>query len=150
MPAPQSFPVKPILTLKRRLNAAPEKAYAAWTQPAQLARWFGPDGTCDGSIKAELDVRVGGRFRVSFRTEDDEYHEVSGVYREVVPNEKLAFTWAWHTTPERESFVILTFRCDGDGTMLMLHHEQFFDEAARDGHERGWSGALAKLERLFA
>lgn len=73
-----------------------------------------------------------------------------GVYREVIPNEKRAFAWAWHTTPERESFVILTFRRDGNGTMLTLHHEQFVDEAARDGHERGWSGALAKLERLFA
>ncbi|MBZ0140463.1 MAG: SRPBCC domain-containing protein [Pseudorhodoplanes sp.] len=150
MPAPQSLAAKPSLTLKRRLNARPEKAYAAWTQAAQLARWFGPEGTQDGSIRAELDVRAGGRFRVSFRTGDGEYHEVGGVYREVVPNERLAFTWAWHTTPERESVVTVTFKPDGEGTILTLHHAQFFDQPARDGHERGWTGALAKLARLLA
>ena len=47
--------------------------------------------------RAELDVRRGGRYTIVFRTEDGEEHHVSGVYREVVPNEKLVFTWAWRT-----------------------------------------------------
>jgi uncharacterized protein YndB with AHSA1/START domain len=87
---------------------------------------------------------------VSFKTEDGEYHEVGGVYREVAANEKLVFTWAWHTTPERESLVTVLIRKDGEGAMLTLIHEQFFDEAARDGHKRGWSGTLDKLERYLA
>ena len=45
-----------------------------------------------------------------------EYHEVGGIYREVVPNEKLVFTWAWHTTKERESLVTITIKPDGDGS----------------------------------
>lgn len=144
--------VKPSLTIKRRLNAPPAKVYAAWTDPTQLARWFGPSGTIEGSVKSDLDVRVGGRFRVSFTgcmDGNSEHHEVGGVYREVAPNEKLVFTWAWHTTPERESLVSITLKPDGDGTLLTLHHEQFFDQAARDGHEQGWSGSLDKLEALF-
>ncbi len=68
----------------------------------------------------------------------------------MVPNEKLVFTWAWHTTPERESLVTITVRPDGAGSILTLLHEQFFDEAARDGHKRGWSGSLDKLEKLFS
>ena len=139
---------KPSLTLKRRIKAPPAKVYAAWTEPAQLAHWFGPAETVIGSVRAEMDVRVGGRFRASFNTENGEYHQV-GVYREVVPNERLVFSWAWHSTPERESLVTLTFRPDGDGTMLTLHHEQFFDQAARDGHEHGWTGTMDKLERYF-
>jgi len=111
--------------------------------------WFGPHETVAGSVRAELDVRVGGRFRASFDTADGEHHQVGGVYREVVPDERLAFSWAWHSTPERESLVTLTFRPDGDGTMLTLHHEQFFDQAARDGHEHGWTGTMDKLERYF-
>jgi len=95
-------------------------------------------------------VRVGGRFRASFKTENGEYHEVGGLYREVVPNEKLVFTWAWHTTPERESLVTVLIRRDGDGAMLTLTHEQFFDEAARDGHKRGWTGTLDKLADYLA
>ena len=81
---------------------------------------------------------------------DGEEHDVSGVYREVVPNQKLVFTWAWRTTPERESLVTVTFKPDGDGTLLTLLHEQFFDEAARDRHAYGWTGTLDKLEKFFA
>jgi uncharacterized protein YndB with AHSA1/START domain len=97
-----------------------------------------------------MDVRVGGRFRVSFKTENGEYNEVGGVYREVMPNEKLVFSWAWHTTPERESLVTILTKSDGEGTMLTLTHEQFFDEAARDGHQRGWSGTLDKLANYLS
>jgi uncharacterized protein YndB with AHSA1/START domain len=95
-------------------------------------------------------VRVGGRFRIVFRTEDGEEHDVGGLYREVVPNEKLVFTWAWRSTPERESLVTVLIRADGEGASLTLTHEQFFDEAARDRHEYGWTGSLDKLGRLFA
>jgi uncharacterized protein YndB with AHSA1/START domain len=140
--------VKPSLTLKRRLNAAPEKVYAAWTNPAHLVRWFGPDS---GPVtRAETDVRVGGRYTVVFHSEDGEEHNVSGIYREVVPNEKLAFTWAWRTMPERESFVTVLIKQDGEGSILTLIHEQFFDEPARDRHEYGWTGSLTKLERFLA
>ena len=86
------------------------------------------------STRAELDVRVGGRFAIVFHTEDGEEHHVSGVYREVVPNEKLVFTWAWRTTPERESLVTVLIKPDGAGSLLTLIHEQFFDEPARDRH----------------
>lgn len=138
--------VKPSLTLKRRFAAPAEKVYAAWTDPAQLMRWFGPDS---GPVHdAETDVRVGGRFSISFSTEDGERHNVSGEYKEVVANEKLAFTWQWITMPERRSYVIVTIKRDGDGCILTLHHEQFFDQAARDGHEAGWKGTLEKLARV--
>ena len=138
---------KPSLTLKRRLNAPPEAVYAAWTDPKKLVHWFGPD---QGPVtKAETDVRVGGRFHVVFHTEDGEEQDVSGVYQEVVPNEKLQFTWAWRTMPERESLVTILVKPDGDGAILTLIHEQFFDEPARDRHEWGWSGALNKLEKAL-
>jgi uncharacterized protein YndB with AHSA1/START domain len=135
--------IKPSLTLKRRLNATPEKVYAAWTNPRHLVKWFGPDS---GPVThAETDVRVGGSYKVEFSTEDGEHHSVSGVYREVEPNRKLAFTWAWITMPERESFVTILIKPDGAGSILTLIHEQFADEAARDGHEKGWTGCLEKL-----
>jgi len=140
--------IKPSLTLKRRLNAPAEKVYAAWTDPEKIIRWFGPDS---GPVtKADIDLRVGGGFTIAFNTEDGEHHEVGGVYREVVPNEKLVFTWAWHTMKERESLVTVSIRRDGEGSLLTLLHEKFFDEAARDGHSRGWTGSLDKLEKLFA
>ena len=140
--------IEPSLTLKRRLKASPEAVYAAWTDPEKIVKWFGPDA---GPVEhAALDVRVGGRYTVIFRTEDGEQHHVSGIYREVVPNEKLVFTWAWRSTPERESLITILIKPDGAGSLLTLQHEKFFDEKARDDHRRGWTGCLDKLERYFA
>ncbi|WP_346283231.1 SRPBCC domain-containing protein [Bradyrhizobium sp. BRP22] len=113
-------------------------------------QWFGPANVKPGSVRAELDVRAGGRYRISFSGNDGEYHEVGGVYREVVPNERLVFSWAWHSTPERESLVTVSLRQDGAGTLLSLHYEQFADETARDNHERGWTELFAKLENFVA
>ena len=84
------------------------------------------------------------------RAPNGEEHDVSGVYREVVPNEKLVFTWAWKTMPERKSLVTVLLKPDGDGTLLTLTHEQFFDDDARDRHQGGWNGAMDKMEKLFA
>jgi uncharacterized protein YndB with AHSA1/START domain len=138
----------PSLTLKRRLKATPAKIFSAWTDPDKLKRWMGPEGI--ETVSAETDPRVGGRYRFIMRSPDGEEHDVSGAYREVVPNEKLVFTWAWKSTPERESLVTVLIKPDGDGTLLTLTHEQFFDEAARDRHEGGWTGALDKLKRYLS
>jgi uncharacterized protein YndB with AHSA1/START domain len=138
----------PSLTLVRRIKAKPARVYAAWTQPELMARWFGPDA--GPVLSAESDAKPGGRFRVVFRTLSGEQHECSGVYREAEPERRLVFTWSWVTTPERESLVTVELRPAPDGTELTLTHAQFFDEAARDGHRRGWSASLDKLVVLFA
>ena len=145
------FTTRPSLTIKRHINAAPAKIYAAWTDPEKIAGWFGvPAKLKQGTLQAETDLRVGGRYRISFDATDGEHFQVGGVYREIVPNERLVFSWAWHSTLERESLVTVTFKPDGDGTLLTVHHAQLFDEAAREGHERGWLGALDKLEKSVA
>lgn len=143
-----SLAAKPSLVLKRRINAPPAKVYEAWTDPAKLARWFGPHRI--ESVQAETDLRIGGRYRMVAHSADGEVSEVGGTYREVQPNEKLVFTWAWRSTPERESLVTVLLKPDGDGTLLTLTHEQFFDEPARDRHQAGWTQTLEKLVALFA
>jgi uncharacterized protein YndB with AHSA1/START domain len=140
---------RPSLTFTRRLNASPAKVYAAWTDPQKIIQWFGRADARRDSFQADIDPKVGGRFRVSFSTEQ-EYYQVGGVYREVVPNRLLVFSWAWHSTPERESQVTVSLQPDGDGTLMTVHHEQLFDSAARDGHERGWMASLDQLEKCLA
>lgn len=137
----------PSLTIKRRLNGPPEKCYRAWTDPEALKQWFGPGEHT--VVIAESDPRVGGRYRIVMRSPAGEEHDVSGEFREVVANRKLVFTWAWKTMPERQSLVTIEFAPDGAHTALTLTHEQFADEAARDRHQSGWSGALDKLDRLL-
>lgn len=139
--------VKPSLTIKRRFKAPPEKVYAAWIDPEKMSRWLGPPNVV--KVNATTDVKVGGGYAIQMIVPDDE-HNVGGVYREIVPNRKLVFTWAWRSTPERESLVTVTFAPDGGGTLMTLHHEQFFDEAARDSHEKGWTVIVGRLDALFA
>lgn len=142
------MPTKPSLTLKRRLKAHPEKIYKAWTVPEEMIRWWGVSGHA-ASRTARTDLRVGGRFEVGFKGDSGEQHTVSGVYREVVPDQKLVFTWAWKSTPERESMVTVHLKPDGAETILTLTHEQFFDQKACDDHAVGWGVALDNLERAF-
>ena len=140
---------KPSLTLTRSYPVAPEKVWRAWIDPEAIKKWWGPGGNDPVSL-AQLDLRVGGRFRIVFGGPEGNNHEVQGVYKEVVPNRKLVFTWTWpNSTPERVSLVTILFKPAGGGTELEFLHEQFFDQAARDGHKRGWSESFAKLERFL-
>ena len=140
---------RPSLTLTRRFNAAPEKVYAAWADPQKLVQWFGPGTVEQGSVKADIDLRTGGRYRISF-TANGTYNEVAGIYREVVPSRRLVFSWAWHSTPERESLVTILVKPEGSGTLLTFMHEQFADEKVRDNHVRGWTEFMVKLENYLA
>jgi uncharacterized protein YndB with AHSA1/START domain len=143
--AQSTVATKPSLTVERTLRAKPQQVWQAWTQAEALKQWFAPADAFKVEA-AEVDVRVGGRYRIVMTAPDGEVHDVSGVYREVVPNERLVFTWAWRTTPERESLVTVTLRPAGTGTELTLKHEQLFDEGARDHHREGWIALLGRLE----
>jgi uncharacterized protein YndB with AHSA1/START domain len=124
--------IKPSLTIKRRLKAPPAKVYATWTDPEKVKGWMGTSEMKASHV--ECDLRVGGRYRWVMVALNGEEHDVRGVYREIVPNEKLVFTWAWKSTPERESLV----------TVLL------FDEDARDRHNAGWSNCLDRIEKFVA
>ena len=144
----QATRTKPFLNLVRRYPVAPEKVWRAWTDAEAVKKWWGP-GRGEPVAVAELDVRVGGRFRIVFGGPKGTDHEVQGTYKEVVPNRKLVFTWTWpNSTPERESLVTIVFRDAGgapSSTELEFRHEQLFDEKVRDDHKRGWTGTLDKL-----
>jgi len=139
-------PSKPSLTIKRRFKASPAKVFAAWTDPEKMSRWLGPPDVL--RVEAGTDLRVGGRYFIRMVMADDE-HYTSGVYREIVPDEKIVFTWAWISTPERESLVTVTIKPDGDGSIMTLLHEQFFDEVARDNHNKGWTVIVDRLGQLL-
>jgi uncharacterized protein YndB with AHSA1/START domain len=137
------------LTLVRRIAARPSIVFDALTTPEGIACWWGPD---DGPVLlAETDVRVGGRFRVRFRTLDGLEHESSGEYREIVRPERLAMSWRWENNEDPgESLVEIDLRVIPQGTELTFTHSRLHDEDTRRSHEQGWNGALDKLERHFS
>ena len=145
----QRLATKPSLSLTRHYPVAPEKVWRAWTDAQAVSQWWGP-GPGEPVSAAELDVRVGGKFRIVFGGPDGKAHECAGIYKEVVPYRKLVFTWSWpNTTPERISVVTIVFKDLRGKTELVFTHEELFDEKVRDDHQRGWSGTLDKLERFL-
>ena len=139
---------RPSLTLVKRIRATPETVFAHWTDPALMRRWFCPMDTVLRSVESE--ARPGGRFHIVMQDgEDGEIHDVSGTYRVFEPPRRLVFTWAWITTPERESLVTIELSPTADGTELTLTHTRFADEAARDSHRQGWTSLLDKLAARF-
>jgi uncharacterized protein YndB with AHSA1/START domain len=133
-------PAPIVLELDRALAAPPERVFRAWTEPAELVRWFCPNP--DLPTTAEVDLRVGGAYRIRMGT-----HEVSGAYRTVDPPRALAFTWGWATDAEpARMLVTVTFEpLDGGGTRLRLRHERFANEDERANHASGWTASLARL-----
>ena len=139
----------PSVVVQRRYDSPPPAVYAAWTRADMIIGWFGPNDAVQESVKAAMDVRTGGRFTISF-TRGGEEISVSGLYKEVVPNEKLVFGWAWAAGSGHQSQVTVTTRAEGRGTLLTLKHEQLFDETAADAHRRGWNESLDKLAAHLA
>jgi uncharacterized protein YndB with AHSA1/START domain len=134
------------LEIRRVFDVPVAAVYAAWTQPEEIAHWMGPSDDY-GPAQATVDLRVGGRYRIVMAAPGGETHRVGGVFREVVPGRRLVYTWAWESTPERESEVTVEFRPSPDGCEIVLTHRRFFDSDARDRHAQGWNGCLARLAR---
>jgi uncharacterized protein YndB with AHSA1/START domain len=140
---------KPFLAIERTYPVAPEKVWRAWTDPEALKRWWAPRPDHRVSL-CELDVRVGGCFRIVFGPVDGEQNECAGEYLEVEENRRLVFTWHWpRSTPERVSRVAITFLPVAGGTELAFRHDRFHDQAAADNHKRGWTAALGKLDEYI-
>lgn len=141
------------LQITRNYSASPEAVFQAWTDPQALMQWFAP---ADNFITplAEVDLRVGGSYRIQIKGPTGEIHTVGGVYKEIRKSERLVFTWKWEeagdcgggTEPAMpETRVTVEFRPTKIGMELVLTHEQFMTEEARDKHEEGWMGCLTRL-----
>lgn len=101
----------------------------------------------------EVDLREGGRYRIGMDIPNEEGVKfVGGTYEQIVPDEKLVFTWAWESwNPEthQDTLVSVEFNAVGNKTELVLKHEQFRDEKMRKEHNQGWEGCLGRLGALF-
>ena len=136
------------LTINRTFAAPIERVYAAWTDPEIIKKWLAP-GTTE-VVRAETELKVGGKFLCQMREQDGKMHLTRGVYREVVPNQKVVFTWQWEGTEEETLVTVLLKAKSPEETELTLIHERFADSETRDHHNEGWSKCIIKLEALYA
>jgi len=141
---------KTSLEIIRFINAPPARVYKAWTDPAELQRWFGPEDV--RTIKIDADVRVGGKYRWDLLKQDGDEWACLGEYRELLPGKKIVFTWKWEDDESWEnhnSIVTVEFSARDGGTEVKLTHEQLPSEESRDRHNQGWNSVLDRLEKFL-
>jgi uncharacterized protein YndB with AHSA1/START domain len=135
-----------------RIFAAPRAlVFKAWTDPAQAARWWGPQGFM--TFSCQMDVRPGGAWRIGMRSPEGTDHWKQGVYREIVEPERLVFTYAWEDEngkPGHETLVTVSFAERGAETELRLHQNIFETATARDAHHGGWTSCFERFAQYLA
>lgn len=141
------------LTLVRRIAARPSIVFEALTTADSIASWWGPDDAA--VLAAEVDARIGGDYRVRFRTLDGQEHEACGQYLEVVCPLRIVMSWRWTYGGPPEEFgrvsrVEMDLRSIDTGTELTFTHAQLQNVASQESHRQGWTGALTKLLRLLS
>jgi uncharacterized protein YndB with AHSA1/START domain len=134
------------LTVTRVIDAPRVLVFKAWTEPEQIARWWGPKGFT--TVESEMDVRPGGAYRSVMRSPEGTDHRKVGVYREIVAPERIAFTFAWEDDEGRlgpELLVTVTLEDMGSRTRLTLHQSGFNRVEWRDSHMVGWTSCLERF-----
>jgi uncharacterized protein YndB with AHSA1/START domain len=138
------------LRIERTLPAPRALVYRAFTDPARMLEWFGPHGFTATGV--QLDVRVGGAWRGGMRGPDGRELVASGVYREVVANQRLVFTYAWENDGVRghETVCQLELADAGRQTLLKFSQGPFQTSADALDHQGGWGEAFEKLATAVA
>jgi len=130
------------LELTRTLPAPPERVWLALTDPAAMAAWFWPPAF---GTTVEIDLRVGGRYRIAAPHGPTGGFAAVGAYRVVEPPHRLVFTWRWEGQDGPETLVTVTLAGGDEKTELRLVHEGFADDHDRDMHAQGWADCLDRL-----
>jgi uncharacterized protein YndB with AHSA1/START domain len=139
-----------VLKLRQIMPAPPVTVWTALTEPAELARWWGPHGFTVPDVT--FDSRVGGGYRITMQPPDGELFHLTGEFRRVDPPSGLAYTFRWEPPDpdDRETLVTLTLAGVEDRTELRLTQEGFATEARRALHEGGWTDSLARLQEVLS
>jgi len=136
------------IVVEGAFKAPIERVWRAWTQPEELARWFG--GEAGEFLAMATDVRVGGAWR--FDIAGDPPSRLQGEYLVVEPHARLVFTWS-HVQPKPgggetatpESEVSVAFGATEGGCVVRLRHEGIQSLSGLRGVSSGWDGSFKRL-----
>jgi uncharacterized protein YndB with AHSA1/START domain len=137
------------LVVTRIFNGPARIVFEAWTKPELFKRWWAPKSMGVPLLSCEMDVRVGGGYRVAFGHDASSAMEFFGKYIEVIPNTRLVWT---NEESDDGSVTTVTFEEKGDKTLLVLHELYPSKEALDDaiaGMEGGMSEQFEQLDELL-
>ncbi len=157
------------IKIERIIDAPREKVWQAWTEPELIKKWWGPEGFSAPNIK--VDLRVGGMYIYCMRgpagSQFDQEMYSAGVYKEIIPQEKLVTTdyfsdaqgnmvdpttMGMGADVPAEMTIIVTFEdVDGGKTKLTIEYpkpqsEAAFEAMKNSGMAEGWNSSINKLE----
>lgn len=138
------------LVVTRIFNAPARIVYKAWTDPALFIRWWAPKSSPVPMLSCDMDIRVGGGYRVAFGTDPAQTMEFFGKYLEVVENERLVWT---NEESEDAAVTTVTFENKGDVTLLTMtevYPSKEALDASFEGMEGGAPEQFAQLDELLA
>lgn len=137
------------LEITRVVPTTPEAAFAAFTDPDELAKWWGPAGFSVPSL--DFKPRVGARYGIEMQPPEGERFHLTGEFCEVDPPGRLSFTFAWEppNPDDVETLAELSFRSVRDSTEIVLAQGVFKTEERLALHRDGWTDSLDRLERLL-
>ena len=131
------------LVIRRTIRATPERLFEAWTYPTQLKQWWGPEGvTC---ISAEIDLRIGGRYRIGNQLPDGSVVWIVGEFQVIEPPHRLTYTWQIEESSQPSELVTVRFEPRHGATEVIITHTSIPDRTTRERHEQGWLGCLNGL-----
>jgi aldehyde dehydrogenase (NAD+) len=144
-----AMPPELAVHLQRVLPAPRSLVFRMHTEPARLGQWWGPNGFSAPSV--DLDVRVGGSYRIVMQPPEGEAFVLVGEFREVEPDTRLSYTFRWEPPDpdDRETVAEFSLRDLGTSTALTVDHRGFATEARRALHEQGWSESLDRLDAVL-
>ncbi|MDZ7690946.1 MAG: SRPBCC domain-containing protein [Balneolaceae bacterium] len=134
------------LTVKRVINADRKTVFEALTNSTIMQKWFyaGADGW---SATVKNDPVVGGSYQIDMHGQNETYsHE--GEYKEIVPNEKLVFTW--NSKAVQDTLVTITLTEVKKNTEVTLTHEFLPNAEMKENHTKGWTQILTHLDNTIA
>ncbi|MEM8682179.1 MAG: SRPBCC domain-containing protein [Pseudomonadota bacterium] len=129
------------LELRRVVSASPERLFDAWTKPAELKQWWGPSGV--RCIAAEVDLRVGGEYRIGNELPDKSVVWISGRFEVIERPQLLVYTWIVDGAAEERVRVCLDRH--ERGTSIVITHTMMPSKKIHDRHLHGWTGCLTGL-----
>ena len=140
------------LVVTRTIDAPARIVFEAWTKPELFKRWWVPKSMGMSLLSCEMDVRVGGRYRLVFGLNGAQAMEVFGKYLEVTPHSRLV--WTNDEGEEGRAVTTLTFEEKGGQTLLVLHDlypsKEALDGALASGSADGLPEQLQQLDELLA